>query len=268
MPNTTKNKGGLVLKKAGSETFSVPFETLDSLDFDIQRKLNEMDETPYNRLYMVYDLKSVDEATDTHTIPLSLKIKATPIKGKNVFLVSPESPIGNLLLVPGIDGLMVERENDLLFDNKILTPQASEGQYTPGFKGHLPGERIHDIKTADDFVRNLGPIYTAMDREINLEEFASRFKDRPQKPNGKTTPNVKKDMAQTANGGIDLNAGNLQMEINGEKIDLKFDPAMVEQFQRGDFSGVAPVIIQITAIQNPMSLLGVDLGKEEEAVLH
>jgi len=41
---------------------------------------------------------------------------------------------------------------------------------------------------------------------------------------------------------------------------------MVEQFQRGDFSGVAPIIIQITRIHNPLALLGINPGKEEEAL--
>ncbi len=64
-----------------------------------------------------------------------------------------------------------------------------------------------------------------------------------------------------APGGIELNAQNMQMDISGEAIDVRFDPAVAEQFKRGDFSGVTPVIINITPIPNIMPLLGL---KEEE----
>ena len=62
-------------------------------------------------------------------------------------------------------------------------------------------------------------------------------------------------------GGIDLNSKNMAMSVDGEKIDIKFDPAMIEQFKRGDFSGVRPVIINITPIPSILPLLGL---KEEE----
>ncbi len=66
-------------------------------------------------------------------------------------------------------------------------------------------------------------------------------------------------------GGIDLNAKNMQMDVNGQKINIHFDPAMVAQFKRGDFSGVRPVIIKITPIQNIMPLLG--LKEEDERLV-
>lgn len=83
---------------------------------------------------------------------------------------------------------------------------------------------------------------------------------------GNPIANPDKAMNFSPTGGIDLNAKNLQMDINGEPINLKFDPSMMAQFQRGDFSGVVPVIIQITPIQNPLPLLGINPGKEEEAL--
>jgi hypothetical protein len=57
-------------------------------------------------------------------------------------------------------------------------------------------------------------------------------------------------------GGIDLNSRNMNMDVSGEKIDLHFDKSTIVQFERGDFSGVKPVIIKITPIQNVMPLLG------------
>ena len=70
------------------------------------------------------------------------------------------------------------------------------------------------------------------------------------------------DNAQISDyGGIDLNARNMNMDVGGEKIDIHFDKATIEQFERRDFSGVRAVIIKITPIQNVMPLLGL---KEED----
>jgi hypothetical protein len=66
------------------------------------------------------------------------------------------------------------------------------------------------------------------------------------------------DSAETAEvpGGIDMNAGNMTMNEQGQKVDMQFDPAMVEEFRRGDFSGVRPVILNITPITNIRPFLG------------
>lgn len=75
----------------------------------------------------------------------------------------------------------------------------------------------------------------------------------------------KKDNASiTPTGGIDFNARNMQLDENGQKIDTTFDPAMAAQFRRGDFSGVSPVIIKITPIQNVMPLLGLKETDQRE----
>ena len=59
---------------------------------------------------------------------------------------------------------------------------------------------------------------------------------------------------RNVNGGIDLNAKNMGLDVakDGKGIEMKLDPAMVVDFQRGDFSGVVPVILQIIPIQNPL----------------
>ena len=62
-------------------------------------------------------------------------------------------------------------------------------------------------------------------------------------------------------GGIDLNAKNLTTTLSGEKIDIRFDPALIEQFKQGNFNGLHPVIIRFTPIANIYPLLGL---KEEE----
>jgi hypothetical protein len=51
-------------------------------------------------------------------------------------------------------------------------------------------------------------------------------------------------------GGIDFNSKNMQLVVNGDKIDIKFDHALFDQFKRADFSGVNPVIIKISPVLN------------------
>ncbi len=64
-------------------------------------------------------------------------------------------------------------------------------------------------------------------------------------------------------GGIDLNSKNMKIDVDGQKIDIRFDPAMIKQFQAGDFSGVRPVILNITPIVDMRPLLGLVPGREE-----
>jgi hypothetical protein len=56
-------------------------------------------------------------------------------------------------------------------------------------------------------------------------------------------------------GGIDLNSRNLNMESSGQKVNITFDPVMIAQFKRGDFSGVRIEILEVVPI-NLMPLLG------------
>jgi phosphomannomutase len=65
-------------------------------------------------------------------------------------------------------------------------------------------------------------------------------------------------------GGIDFNAKNLKMGVKGDQINIKFDPAMIEQFKRGDFSGVRPVIINITPLNSIWPVLGLSPVRKEE----
>lgn len=76
------------------------------------------------------------------------------------------------------------------------------------------------------------------------------------------------DQAQAASplGGIDLDSKNLILDVNGDKINISFDPAMLEQFRRGDFSGVRPVIISIVPVANINGLLGRQDTRYKEAL--
>ncbi|GEM_PF-3341196 len=63
---------------------------------------------------------------------------------------------------------------------------------------------------------------------------------------------------QAVDGGIDINGKNLNLDVarEGQGIEMKLNPVMVAQFQRGDFSGVVPVILKVTPIASPLPLLG------------
>jgi hypothetical protein len=56
-------------------------------------------------------------------------------------------------------------------------------------------------------------------------------------------------------GGIDLNAKHLKMESEGDKVNWSFDPAMIAQFKRGDFSGVQIRIFDVVPV-DIMPLMG------------
>ncbi len=80
----------------------------------------------------------------------------------------------------------------------------------------------------------------------------------------------KADEAMKANeafpGGIDLNAKNMSLDVSGQGIDMKFDPAMVAEFQKGNFTGVEGIILRIVPIQSPLSLFGLEPQKAGRAL--
>jgi len=57
-------------------------------------------------------------------------------------------------------------------------------------------------------------------------------------------------------GGIDLNAKNMSLDIAGNGIEMKFDPAMVAEFRHGNFSGIVANIIHIIPIKSALPMMG------------
>ena len=88
------------------------------------------------------------------------------------------------------------------------------------------------------------PIIVENGRQITVE------------PNDKR---LKRDRAMIQ-GGIDFASKHLHMETSGDKINITFNPAMMAQFERGDFSGVKIQILDVVPI-SLMPLLGL---KEDE----
>jgi hypothetical protein len=65
-------------------------------------------------------------------------------------------------------------------------------------------------------------------------------------------------------GGIDLN--QINVKADGQKVQMQFDPAQLQQLIQGGFEGFMPVIINVTPIQSPLPLLGINHAKEPEVL--
>ncbi len=67
-------------------------------------------------------------------------------------------------------------------------------------------------------------------------------------------------------GGIDLNAKKMDMDVtkDGRGVEMTFDPAMVAEFKRWDFTGVEGVILNIVPIANPLLLLGLEANPADK----
>jgi hypothetical protein len=74
-----------------------------------------------------------------------------------------------------------------------------------------------------------------------------------------------KTIAKDINGGIDLNARNMGLDVarDGKGIEMNFDPAMVAEFQKGNFTGVEGIILRIIPIQSPLPILGLGTALPE-----
>jgi hypothetical protein len=62
--------------------------------------------------------------------------------------------------------------------------------------------------------------------------------------------------APKIDGGIDLDAKNMGLDVirDGKGIEMNFDPAMVAEFQKGNFTGVEGIILRIVPIRNPLMI--------------
>lgn len=78
---------------------------------------------------------------------------------------------------------------------------------------------------------------------------------------------LQSDRAQLTPGGIDLNTKDMKTNISGENITIQFDKAMIEQFKRGDFTGVRPVILNVTPITSVLPLLGLSPRRDDDVAL-
>ena len=74
------------------------------------------------------------------------------------------------------------------------------------------------------------------------------------------------DKAMNTPGGVDFNAKNMGLNVDkeGKGIAMKFDPAMVAEFQKGNFTGVEGIILRIVPIQSPLPFLGLEPSPDHQ----
>ncbi len=62
-------------------------------------------------------------------------------------------------------------------------------------------------------------------------------------------------------GGIDFNPKKMGLDTaqDNPRALMQFDQALLEEFQRGDFSGITPTILRILPITSPVSTLGLEV---------
>ena len=72
-------------------------------------------------------------------------------------------------------------------------------------------------------------------------------------------------MKTTREGGINLDSKELKLTAEGDKVDIRFNQAMLARFRRGDFTGIRPDITSVTRIPGLLPLLGLSTRKEDEA---
>ncbi len=92
-----------------------------------------------------------------------------------------------------------------------------------------------------------------------LQKLPGGGKDKAQRPDEKVSD-------QAIDGGIDLNAGKMSLDVvrDGKGVEMPFDPAMVAEFQKGNFTGVEGIILKIVPIESPLPLLGMEAGPAEK----
>ena len=60
-------------------------------------------------------------------------------------------------------------------------------------------------------------------------------------------------------GGIDLNAKNIDWDVQGKGVVMRVDPLMLAQFERGDFTGVEDTVLKTMIIPSPLPVLGLEM---------
>ena len=77
------------------------------------------------------------------------------------------------------------------------------------------------------------------------------------------------DQAQLTPGGIELNSKKMGMDVakDGRGIEIKYDAAMVAEFERGNFTGVVPEIMSIRAIPSALPILGFEMEPVDDKKL-
>ena len=166
--------------------------------------------------------------------------------------------------------MSVYQERGKLLISLLLPVQSSLNGVTRDLTGRLiemdrnadEARVIHQKLEADGQLWQTiitAPIATSQERDALMEKILSAISKHDLAMKGEVKA---RDLAAfgKAPGGIDLNAKNLNLQSEGQKVSITFDPALIAQFKRGDFSGVKIQILDVVPI-NLIPLIGL---KEDE----
>ena len=122
------------------------------------------------------------------------------------------------------------------------------------------GEKTHRYQYLSDFIETLSneAINTFAKTLFNkyfgvLPEVAMKIPPGVEgnafnKEDGSIRPAEDFSQSASKNGGIDLNGKKMGLDVvrDDKGVEMKIDPAMIAEFQKGDFTGVEGVILKIT----------------------
>jgi hypothetical protein len=181
-----------------------------------------------------------------------------------------------------------------VFEKRAMLFLLFQRIYQPTERGHLPEQIVQLLDVNDSVVDKLMDLYYFSDESALVKHvltFSKKGLLRAHERHYQISPKIVRQMTlllrgeiirQTAsqvlvdieanksngrkpndkamNGGIDLNQINVKR--NGKTVNVKFDPAQLNELVQGGFKGFTPVIINITPIQSPFQLLGINPVKE------
>jgi hypothetical protein len=156
-----------------------------------------------------------------------------------------------------------ERKKDFMIVEKLSRKVSTEtkGDFGPGSEFDLrPGfmtlgvvlSQVDDFAKGDESIpRNRGLKFGADGSYVAFEKDSAMMH----------THKVISKVNPTKNGGIDLNQINVKR--TGKTINVQFNPAQLNELERGNFKGFTPVITGFKYIQSPFPLLGINNSAKE-----
>jgi hypothetical protein len=142
----------------------------------------------------------------------------------------------------------------------LTVPGDGTANYTPGFlRADSEDANIKILKEIASLKSSIAATAVALNnRSVPFNEIPEYQRDlRLDEARLQSLRAQLADKAQLLTpGGIDMNAGNMTMNEAGNRAQMNFDPQVIEDLKTGDFSGVRPVILNVTPFTNINSFLG------------
>jgi len=120
-----------------------------------------------------------------------------------------------------------------------------------------PDKHEQELKNNSALIKQFNEEFNKVtDARIVLEKYLRK----QGRWNNKDHDSSMKATAKVIDGGIDLNAKKMDLDVakDGKGVEMQFEPAMVAEFRKGNFTGVEGVILNIVPIASPLFLLGLE----------